>query len=76
MKNDPWKDTEGVAWPRCTECGSEDIHYENPRTGGEGYVCCDCGHVFTAEEARVFDEWEKKLTQGKPTNEEGSERDE
>ena len=56
-----WIDNDGVAWPMCPKCESEDIFYENPRTGGEGYVCCDCGHVMSVEEAKVFEEWEKEL---------------
>jgi hypothetical protein len=43
----------------CPECGSEDVYYENPRTGCGTYACCDCGHELTPEQAKVFDEWEK-----------------
>ena len=54
-------DNDGVPWPMCPECESEDIFYENP---GDGFVCCDCGHVMTAEEAKVFEEWERTCTHG------------
>lgn len=30
----------------CPVCGSDEIYYENPRTGYGGYVCDDCGYKF------------------------------
>ena len=58
----PWKDSEGIEWPLCPKCESEDVYYENARTGSGGFACCDCGHELTPEEAKVFEEWEKTLS--------------
>jgi DNA-directed RNA polymerase subunit M/transcription elongation factor TFIIS len=33
----------------CPECGSDEVYYENPRTGYGGYVCLDCGYEFPRE---------------------------
>ena len=56
--SDPWRDKNGVEWPRCPKCGSEDVYYENPRSGCGCYACCDCGHELTPDEAKRFEEWE------------------
>lgn len=52
-----WKDNDGILWPVCPKCGSEDVAYENPRSGCGTFACCDCGHELTPEEAKVFDAW-------------------
>jgi len=51
----PWKANNGAVWPKCPECGSEDVAYENPRTGCGTYACCDCGHELTPEQAIVLE---------------------
>ena len=60
MMEEPWIDNDGTAWPMCPECGSEDVAYENSRSGCGTYACCDCGHVMTPEQAKVFKERENE----------------
>ena len=35
----------------CRQCGSDEVYYENPRTGCGGYACTDCGYEFPKGEA-------------------------
>jgi predicted RNA-binding Zn-ribbon protein involved in translation (DUF1610 family) len=46
---------EKILRPKCPECGSEDVYYENPRTGCGTYACCDCGHELTPEQAEKLE---------------------
>lgn len=33
----------------CPECGSDEIYFENPRTGCGSRACQDCGYEFPKE---------------------------